>query len=120
MNIMLVSVTERTREIGVLRALGARRREVLAQILLEGLTLTAAGGLTGFVFAAALTRAIGTLPLLGPMFDDTSGQNDIHLGISVSAVLASTIILIIVGLGASLIPAVRAARLDPAQAMRSD
>jgi putative ABC transport system permease protein len=120
MNIMLVSVTERTREIGVLKALGARRRHILAQILFEGMTLTAAGGLGGFLLAAGITRLIGSLPLLGPLFEDTSGQGDVHLGISFSALLISSAVLIAVGLVSGLIPAIRAARLDPVQAIRSE
>jgi putative ABC transport system permease protein len=120
MNIMLVSVTERTREIGVLKALGARRQQILLQILLEGMTLTLAGGLLGFLLAAVVTRLIGSLPLLGPIFEDTSGQGDIHLGISFSALLVASLVLITVGLVSGLIPAVRAARLDPVQAIRSE
>ncbi len=120
MNIMLVSVAERTREIGILKSLGARRRHILAQILLEGLTLTAAGGLLGFLIAALLTRLIGTLPLLGPLFEDTSGQSDIHLGLSFSALALASAVLVLVGLVAGLVPALRAARLDPVAALRSD
>ena len=120
MNIMLVSVTERTRELGVLKALGARRRHVLGQILCEGLVLTLTGGLAGFLLASLLIHAIGTLPLLGPLFKDTSGQSDIHLAISYSALFLSGAILVVVGLIAGMIPAVRASRLDPAQAIRSE
>jgi len=120
MNIMLVSVAERTREIGILKALGARRRHILGQILLEGLTLTAAGGFLGFLLATLMTKLIGTLPLLGPLFEDTSGQSDIQLGISFSALGVSCGILILVGLVASFLPALRAARLDPVAAMRSE
>jgi putative ABC transport system permease protein len=120
MNIMLVSVAERTREIGVLKSLGARRRQILGQILMEGLALTAAGGLFGFLLAAALTRLIGTLPLLGPIFEDTSGQSDIHLSISFSAVAVATGVLILIGLVAGIVPAIRAARLDPVAAIRSE
>jgi putative ABC transport system permease protein len=119
-NIMLVSVTERTREIGVLKALGARRAHILLQILFEGMLLSFTGGFLGFLLAAGLIRSIGSLPFLGPIFQDTSGQGDIHLAVSLSAVLVSSSILTLVGLLAGMIPAARAARLDPVLAIRSD
>ena len=119
-NIMLVSVTERTQEIGVLKALGARRRHILLQILIEGLVLTFSGGLLGFALATALVKMIGTIPFLGPLFEDTSGRSDIHLVVSISALLVSSTILVAVGLIAGMIPALRASRLDPVQAIRSE
>jgi putative ABC transport system permease protein len=119
-NIMLVSVAERTREIGVLKALGARRRHILTQILFEGLVLTLTGGALGFVLATLLIQVIGSLPFLGEIFEDTSGRGDIHLVVSVSALLISSTILTFVGVIAGMIPAIRASRLDPVQAMRSE
>lgn len=120
MNIMLVSVAERTREIGVLKAIGARRKHILGQILLEGLMLTLAGGALGVALAVVLTRTIGSLPLLGPLFEDTSGQGDIHLGVSMSALVIALVVLTIVGLAAALVPSLRAARLDPVRAIRNE
>jgi putative ABC transport system permease protein len=120
MNIMLVSVTERTHEIGVLKALGARRWHILGQILAEGLTLTLTGGLLGYLLATFFIHLIGSLPLLGPIFEDTSGRGDLRLMVSWSALAVSSVILIAVGLAAGLLPAIRAARLDPAIAIRHE
>lgn len=119
-NIMLVSVAERTREIGILKALGARRRHILVQILFEGLILTLAGGVLGFLLATGLIKMIGSLPFIGEIFDDTSGRGDLHLALSLSAVVISCSILAFVGVIAGMIPAIRAARLNPVQAMRNE
>jgi putative ABC transport system permease protein len=117
-NIMLVSVDERVREIGLRRALGARRRHIRVQFLAEALLITAIGGAVGIVVAYGLTHVVGTLPLLGPLYEDDSGKADLHLRISSLTVLGSTLILVLVGSVAGLIPALKASRLDPVEALR--
>jgi putative ABC transport system permease protein len=117
-NIMLVSVTQRTREIGVLKSLGATRRAILAQFLLEAMVIVTAGGALGVVVGWLATSLLQTMPLLGPLFKDTSGAGDIHLRISAFSILTSTLILETVGLIAGLLPAIKASRLDPIEALR--
>jgi putative ABC transport system permease protein len=117
-NIMLVSVTERTREIGVLKSIGATRRAILAQFLLEAVAIVTVGGALGVAAGWAVSAFLGTLPLLGPLFKDSSGAGDVQLGISAFAVLTSTALLEAVGLIAGLLPAIKAARLDPIESLR--
>jgi putative ABC transport system permease protein len=117
-NIMLVSVTQRTREIGVIKSLGATRGSILFQFLMEAMAIVTAGGLLGVLLGFGISIGVGTLPLLGPLFKDTTGAGDIHLTVSRFAVLTSTIMLEVVGLISGLLPAIRASRLDPIEALR--
>jgi putative ABC transport system permease protein len=117
-NIMLVSVTQRTREIGVLKSIGATSRTILFQFLLEAMAIVTVGGAIGMLSGYGVTATLQTLPLLGPLFKDTSGTGDIHLQVSHFAVLTSSLLLEFVGLVAGLLPAIKAARLDPIEALR--
>lgn len=117
MNIMLVSVTQRTREIGVEKALGARNREIFFQFMAEALTITAIGGLLGVVLAYTVSLSVGRLTLYSA-FAKNAEAGDIRLIIDPSTLIVSTLILAAVGIVSGMIPAIRASRLAPIEALR--
>jgi putative ABC transport system permease protein len=119
MNIMLVSVTQRTREIGVQKALGAQRRYILLQFLAEALTITFIGGVLGIVLAYAVALSVGRLTLYSA-FAKNGEAGDIRLMIAPGTLVAATLILGAVGLVSGMVPAVRASGLDPIEALRHE
>jgi putative ABC transport system permease protein len=117
MNIMLVSVQQRTREIGVEKALGARRKHILLQFLSEALVITGLGGGLGIALAYGVSAAVGRIPFYSALASNAEDA-DIRLLISWQSVAVSVVILIVVGLISGMIPALRASRLDPIEALR--
>jgi len=117
MNIMLVSVSQRTREIGVEKALGARKRDILFQFLAEALVITGMGGVFGILLSYAIALSVGRLTLYSAMAKYAEA-GDIRLIVAPQTLAIATTILGVVGIVSGMVPALRAANLDPIEALR--
>src|SRR5262249_46267787 len=119
MNIMLATVTERTREIGIRRALGAKRRDITLQFLIEAIVQTSLGGGVGVVLGLT---AVFIMPKIAWLLAKSKliESGNLPAVVNYDSILLSVVVAIVVGMGFGLYPARRAALLDPIEALRHE
>ena len=120
MNIMLVSVTERTREIGIRKAVGAKRRDILIQFLIESATVSGVGGLIGIGLGAGVANLIGLVTRIYHFGGSPGGAPGLTIHLPSWAILGAFLFSAGVGITFGIYPAMRAARLDPIEALRHE
>jgi putative ABC transport system permease protein len=118
MNIMLVSVTERTKEVGLRKALGARNRDIALQFLVEALVLTFVAGAVGMLVSVVLAHTIPPMPLYSDMYKTANHEGDIFLRTNFSVMVTAFLILTFVGIVSGMWPALKAAGMEPVEALR--
>jgi len=116
MNIMLVSVTERTREIGIRKAVGARRRDILKQFLIESMTISLLGGVIGILVGVTFAQIFPKLPL----WKSLARGGEWRSVISPESIVVSFVFSCVVGIFFGLYPAIKASRLNPVEALRHE
>jgi putative ABC transport system permease protein len=114
MNIMLVSVTERTREIGIRKAVGARRRDILTQFLVEAIVVSVLGGAIGIAFGSGLAAIISQVQAPG----NAGAPSNLQTQVGLDSIMLAFFVSAAVGLFFGIYPATRASRLSPIEALR--
>ena len=121
MNIMLVTVTERTREIGIRKAIGAKRRDILIQFLIESATISGVGGLTGVAVGTGSAYLIHYITMFIPsLVDKQTGEKGIAVFVPIPVVIGSFLFSAGIGIFFGIYPAIRASRLNPIDALRHE
>jgi putative ABC transport system permease protein len=121
MNIMLVSVTERTREIGIRKAIGAKRRDILFQFLIESATLSGVGGLTGVAIGTAMSWLVGFVTTFIPsLSNERTGEKGMPTYVPIGFSIGAFLFAAGVGIFFGIYPAIRASRLNPIEALRHE
>jgi len=121
MNIMLVTVTERTKEIGLRKAIGAKRRDILLQFMIEAATVSGIGGLTGVAIGTGTAYFVGYVTRFIPqLINERTGERGLPVYVPIPVIIGAFLFSALVGMFFGIYPAIRASRLDPIEALRHE